>query len=237
MTTRTRTARTGALIVGALMLVAIDAGSAGAAVPAAKTPKSGAAGYVAETVVTSVEATVTLPSFVCSSKTDALSTQVAIADTTDDEASSAVLGFFCSKKKVPIYGAETVVDGAATFPTVTMNAGDTVVLSATCSSVSGTTVSIDDTTSDTSGQNSSATANTCSDGFVGDLGFLKGKGKALTPLPLFGAIDFSNVMVNGNPLGSSTTQSGNYNEGKKNVITTGTLTDGGTAFTTTQGLT
>jgi hypothetical protein len=238
LTIKTRTARTVALVCGALMIVALDAASAGAAVPAAKTAKSGAAGYIASaTTVTSVEATVTLPSFVCSSKTDALSTQVGIFDTTDEEASAAILGLVCSKKKVPIYGAEISVDGVATFPTVTMSAGDTVVMTAACSSVSGSTVTIDDTTSDTSGQNSSATASTCTEGLVGDFGFLKGKGKTVTPLPIFGAIDFSDVMVNGTPLGSISNVSGNYYEGKKNVITTGALTDGGTAFTTTQGLT
>jgi hypothetical protein len=224
------------LVVGTLLALALDGATAAAAVPAKKASKSPAAGYIGgATTVTSVSATVTLPTFTCTSKSDALSTQIAVLDTVDDEDSAALLGFVCSKKKVPIYGAEISVDGTATFPVVAMSGGDTVVLSATCSSVSGTTVSIDDTTSDSSGQNSSVTPNTCSEEFVGDIGFLKGAGKAEAPLPAFGAIDFSNVMVNGGPLGALTTASGNYNEGKKNVITTGALTDGGTAFTTTQG--
>jgi hypothetical protein len=41
------------------------------------------------------------------------------------------------------------------------------------------------------------------------------------------------VMVNGSAIGSSSPGAANYNEGKKNVITTGALT-GGNAFTTTK---
>ena len=48
-------------------------------------------------------------------------------------------------------------------------------------------------------------------------------------------IDFSNVNVNGSSLGSFTPTVSNYYEGRKNVITVGPITDGGTAFVTTQG--
>jgi hypothetical protein len=226
------TARVAALVAGALMMVGIDAASAGAA-PIKKPPKSSAAGYATSvSVVTSIEATFTLPTFTCTAKTDALSAQIALFDTVNGEESSAVVALLCSKKKVPFYAAETIVDNVANIVPVDIIAGDTIILSATCGS-SGTTVSIDDTTISASGQNSSATASTCSNDFVGDLGFLKGK-KAVAPLPLFNEIDFSSVMVNGSALGSFTTQTGDYFEGRKNSIVTGPLDDGGTSFSTTQ---
>jgi hypothetical protein len=215
------------------MMVALNAASAGAAVAAKKAPKSAAAGYVSGvTAVTSFDATLTLPAFTCTAKTDALSAQVAVFDTVDSEPSAAVLALLCTKKKVPFYAAETIVDGAASIADVTLNPGDTVTLSAACGS-SGTTMTIDDTTSSTSGQGSSVTASTCSEAFVGDTGFLKGK-KAVEPIPDFNEIDYSSVMVNGSALGSFTTQSIDYFEGRKNLIGASPLTDGGTAFTTDQ---
>jgi hypothetical protein len=62
-----------------------------------------------------------------------------------------------------------------------------------------------------------------------------GTSTAQEPLPAFGAIDYTNVMIDGSPLSACSPSPVNYYEGKKNQITTGPLTGGGTAFATTEG--
>jgi hypothetical protein len=113
-----------------------------------------------------------------------------------------------------------------------MNPGDTVALSSTCGA-SGIAISIDDTTTGSVGTASSSTPETCTQAEVGD--DAASNGKVIVPLPAFGSLTFTNAMVNGAALGSITPTANNLYEGKKNVVTTGALTSGGTAFTTTQG--
>jgi hypothetical protein len=223
-------------VAGALLVVALAAEPTGAAPVATKTPKSYAAGYVASaSTVTSVEATVTLPSFTCTNKADLLSADIGVYDPTDNAFSFVTTVLACTKKKVPVYLAQLDVDSVYTYPAVVMNPGDTVTMSISCSDTVGTSISIDDQTTSSSGDASSATPNSCAAAFIGDEGFLKGKGKTAAPLPMFGALDYSNVTVNGDPLGSFSPIAGNYYGGKKAVIDTASITDGGTGFTTTQG--
>jgi hypothetical protein len=224
-----------ALVIVTVALVSSAAAPAGAATIAAKTPKSAAAGYIATptAAVTTASATVTLPTFHCKSKADLLSADVGVFDPTDGSVSLVTIALACSKTKVPSFIVLFDADGTDSVPDVTVTAGDAVTMSISCGA-SGTTVSVDDTTSSATGNASSATPETCGEAFVGDEGFPKASGKSAEPLPDFGAVDYTNVMVNGAALGSSTTVSGNYYEGKKAVIVTGALTAGGTAFTTTQ---
>jgi hypothetical protein len=229
--------RSVALGAGAFLLLALTATPAGAATVSAKKMKSYAAGYATTSpaVVTSVDATITLPTFTCTNKSDLLGADIGVYDPTDDAYSFVTTVLACTKKKAPLFLAQLDVDSSYTYPDVTMNPGDTVTMSISCSATTGTSIAIDDVTSDTSGTASSATPNTCASSFIGDEGFEKGKGNTADPLPTFGAVDYSNVTVNTDPLGSVGTISGNYFGGKKDVIETGLLTDGGTAFTTTQG--
>jgi hypothetical protein len=187
------------------------------------------------TTLTSVEATVTLPSFTCPKKYEGVGAIVSDFDPTDDNVSGVEADMNCSKKKVASYSAIFVVDGVVSYPTVTINAGDTVVMSISCSSTTGSTVSIDDEITASSTDASSSTPNDCTGADIGDGGFLKGNSSAQAPLPTFSPIDYSSATVNGDPLGSFDPQASNYYAGKKNVIDTGSLTDSGTAFTTTQG--
>ena len=63
----------------------------------------------------------------------------------------------------------------------------------------------------------------------------RGRGRARTPpLPAFGSQDFSGATINGDPLATSTPTASTYYEAKKDEITTGPITDGGTAFALTQ---
>jgi hypothetical protein len=224
-----------ALVIVTMALLSSAAAPAGAAMIATKTPKSPAAGYIASPAapVTAVTATVTLPTFTCTNKADLLSADVAVDDATDGSVSLVTTVLACAKK-VPFYDVLFDVDGVDSSADVTVAAGDTVTMSISCSATTGTTVTVDDTTTSATGNASSATPETCSEVFVGDEGFPKASGKSAAPLPAFGAIDYTNVMVNGAALGSSSTVNGNYYEGKKAVIDTGALTAGGTAFTTTQ---
>jgi len=226
--------RSVAVATVALLLVAVGAVPAGAATVATKAAKSYAAGYAAgASPVTSIDATVTLPTFTCASKSDLLSADVATEDA-DENVSFATVVLACSKKKVPFYGAQFDVDGTySAASSVTLAAGDTVEMSISCSAATGTSLTIDDMTSHTSADASSSASSTCEAAFAGDEGLLKGK--KVAPLPTFGAIDYSAVTMNGSPIGSFDTESTNYDGGKKAVITTGALSAGGTAFTTTQG--
>jgi Peptidase A4 family len=216
--------------------VASAAAPAGAAMISAKPEKSALAGYIAvpTAAVTTASATVTLPSFHCTSKADLLSADLGVFDVTDESGSLVTIALACSTTKAPLFAVLFDADGTDTVADVTVAAGDSVTMSISCSATTGTTVSVDDTTSTSSANASSATPETCGSVFAGDEGFPKASGKSAAPLPTFGAIDFTDVMVNGAALGSFTTATGNYYEGKKAVIDTGALTAGGTAFTTTQ---
>jgi peptidase A4-like protein len=227
--------RTAACLGGAGLLFAMAAPPAGASVFAGKMQKSPLAGYTATTTVTSVDATVTLPTFTCKSKSDAIASELAVIDTDTDEVSGAIIAMGCpGNKKVLTLEAELAVEGTPSLPAVTLNPGDTVVMSTSCGAT-GTTVTIDDTTSNTSGQATSSAASSCAAVIIGDGGFAKGKGSATAPLPNFGAIDYTDVTVNGDSLASAAPTATNYFEGKKAIITTGAIASDGTDFTTTQG--
>src|SRR5580704_4519489 len=113
MSTLTRSAavRSMASVAGALLVLMVGVSPAGAATPAKKTPKSPLAGYLVTAAVTSVEATVSLPSFTCKSKTDAVATEEAVLDASVSQTSGALIGLVCSSKKVALYGAELQIDG------------------------------------------------------------------------------------------------------------------------------
>jgi len=96
-------------------------------------------------------------------------------------------------------------------------------------------VSVDDETTTSIGTASSTTPESCTQAEVGNDAVLNGKGSGIVSLPAFGSFNFTGGMVNGAALGSVSSKDANYSEGKKNVITTGVLSGGGTAFTTTQG--
>jgi len=226
----------GAISAGVLLTLglAADPVAAGATTRTlAKAQKYPFAGYITSpTTITSAAATVTLPSFTCTKKTTAISATAIVYNSTGAKFSGAEAYLGCSGKQV-LLRALTDIDNVFTVPTVTMNPGDTVALSATCGS-SGISVSIDDVTTGSTGTSSSSTPESCTQAEIGDDGASK-NGSTVVPLPAFGALDFTGAMVNGIALGTLTPSVANYSEGKKNVITTGVLTSGGTAFTTTQG--
>jgi hypothetical protein len=229
---RSNFVRIGAVVAGPLLAIGLVAAPSGAATNT-KTPKSYLATYNANTAVSSLSVTVTLPSFTCK-KGDDVAAYANTEDLDTDSWSGTYVGLACGKKNVPVYSPSLEIDGTYTNPAATMRAGDTVVFTTSCGAT-GTAVTIDDVTSVSSVSTSSASPSDCSAAFVGDIGVLKGKGPKLENLPTFGSIDFSNVNVNGSSLGSFTPTVSNYYEGKKDVITVGPITDSGTAFVTTQG--
>jgi hypothetical protein len=225
------------VLAAGLVVSALVATPAGAS--ASRTHKNYLAGWSAAVDVTTVDATVTLPSFTCTSKKDNITADTNVYDTTAAQFSGPYVYLGCSKHGMtltPHYTAAISVDGVGSNPAVTMNAGDAVVFSISCGGT-GTSVSIDDLTTSSSGSASSSNASACSGPFVGDIGVCArcGTHPKQDPLPTFGAIDYSNVTVNGSPLASTGPTSQNYFEGNENTIATGALTGGGTAFTTTEG--
>lgn len=227
-----RLAAVSAGVLLSLSLAAEPAG-AGAVQTIAHASKYPFAGYITPpTTVTSATATVSPPSFSCAKKFTAVASGVIVFDPTGSKFSGAEVYVACSAKK-EMLAAYVDIDNSFTAPTVIINPGDTVVLSVTCGS-SGISVSVNDETTSSSGGRSSSTPETCTQAEVGDDAVVKGGRSGLVPLPAFGMLDFSAVMVNGSTLGSFGPTAANYSEGKKNVITTGALT-GGTAFSTTKG--
>ncbi len=233
MSSRTQAivSRSVALVGGTTLLLGLAAAPAWAN----KTPRSHLATYAPSDTITtaSLGASVTLPAFTCKSTQDGIDIQDALYNSDSGQWSSANVGLGCTKEKVgkrrqmvSLFSASFDLEGAYSNPSVTMNAGDTVVLSASCNG-GGIEVSVDDSTTHSSASVTSADPCTSVDGGIGLNGIVK--------LPTFGAIDFSEVTVNGSPIGAADPVVSNYYEGRKYVITTGALTDDGTAFTTTQG--
>lgn len=225
----------GAVGAGILLVVSLTADPAFAGTTSgtlAKAAKYPFAGYITPpTTITSVAATVTLPSFACTRKTTAVAAIATVYDPSGAKFSGAEVYLGCSARK-EMLAALSDVDNAFTPLSVSMATGDTVALSASCGP-SGISITVDDETTSSTGTNSSSSPETCTQAEAGDDGVSKGTGATVVPLPPFGALDYTGVMVNGSAIGASTPGVANYNEGKKNVITTGPLT-GGTAFTTTK---
>jgi hypothetical protein len=221
--------RIGFVMVSSVLFAGLLTTTSGAKV---KTPDSSLAVYDANVTVNSIDATVTLPSYTCK-KADNLTVYSNTYDNSSSSWSGAGIFLGCAKHDVPAMVASLQVDGTTTFPAATLRAGDTVKFSTTCNAP-GTVVTLDDVTSGSSVEASSSNPSSCSGGFVGDNGVLKGAGPKLTPLPAFGAIDFSAVTINTDPLGSLSPTATNYYQGKKNVIDVGPIGGGGTSFATTQ---
>lgn len=228
-------AAVGAGVVLVMSLVAAPAYAGATAGTLAKASKYPFAGYITPpATVTSIDASVTLPSFACTKKrkTTAVAAIATVYDSTGAKFSGAEVYLGCSGKTQMLV-ALADIDNVFTSLTVSMASGNTVALSATCGP-SGISITVDDETTASSGSDSSSSPETCTQAEAGDDGVSKGTGSAVVPLPAFGALDYTGVMVNGSAIGSSSPGVANYAEGKKNVITTGALTSGGTAFTTTQ---
>ncbi len=233
MSTRTHTvvSRSVALVGGTALLLGVAASPAWAN----RTPRSHLATYAPSDTVTvsSVGASVTLPTFTCQSTKDGIDIQDALYNSDSSQWSSANVGLTCTKEKVgkhrqtvALFSSSFDLEGVYSYPSITMNPGDTVVMSASCNG-DGIGVSVDDTTTHSSASVTSADPCGSVDAGIGLNGIVK--------LPTFGAVSFADVMVNGLPIGSTDPAVSNYYEGRKYVITTSPLTDGGTAFTTTQG--
>lgn len=222
-----------AVLVAVVALASAPATAAAAGLQP-KTSRYPFAGYITSpTTITSSSATIVIPTYTCTKKLSAIAAEAVVYDSNGALFSTAEVYVGCSGKTV-LLAAITDVDNQDSVPTVTMHAGDTVLLSATCGP-SGISVSVDDTTTSSMGSGSSATPETCTQAEIGDDGVVNQKGTAVVPLPSFGSITYTNAMVNGAALGSFGPMQASFFEGKKNVITTGPLTGAGTSFTTTRG--
>jgi hypothetical protein len=236
--------RTFAGTIRVVSITALAAMGAGWLVPAASasaSPDKASKSYLAQyeaypATVTSVQATITLPTYTCK-KGDNIGPGDGAYDNTDSNWTGPYIYMGCVKSGktwVANYGGTGLeIDGSYTYPSMVMHAGDSVEFTTTCGP-SGTVVSIDDLTDSQSVSATSLNPSSCTNASVGDDG-IEGNGTGgQSNLPTFGAIDYSDVTVNGSPIGTFSPAASNYYEGKKNVITVGPITDGGTAFATTQ---
>lgn len=230
--------RVALVAAGSVLVVGMASAPASAAPTHTKPPQKSYYGGYAQTTGTasSVQATIVLPTYTCK-KGDNLGPGIQAFDNTANAWDQEFIYLGCSKtgkKYEPSYGGTGIeIDGVYIFPDLVMSAGDSIEFTTTCGPT-GTVSTIEDLNSSQSVSNSSTAASSCTSGGAGDLG-IAGKGTGgQSNLPTFGAIDYTNVTVNGVGIGATSPVATNYYEGKKNEITTGALTDDGTAFTTTQ---
>lgn len=230
---RSLLARLCVVATGSLVLATLMTTPSGAKAPA----KSFFGGWGNTTATeTSVQATIVLPSYTCK-KGDNLGPGIGAYDNQNSAWNQEFIYMACAKvgkSWEPSYGSTGIeVDGAYTYPSLAMSAGDSIEFTTTCGP-SGTVSTIENLNTTQSVSNSSSSPSSCTDGGAGDLG-IQGRGVGgQSNLPAFGSIDYSNVTINALPIGSFSPTTTNYYEGKKNQIDTGALTDGGTAFVTTQ---
>ena len=200
-----------------LLALGLMVDPAGASAAQGKAPRSDTAFYHAATGVTSMYATVTLPSYRCA-KADDLVTYANTFDSTNNGTTGAEVFLECGKAHQPKYVAAFEIAGAVSlFPSLPREAGDTVDLEVLCDGGGLTVVSVDDGEGHGAGRQQS---NGCSfsGAFVGDMGVVKGQGAELKPLPRFGSIDFSLVTINGDSLDSFDPTATNYREGKNMIL-------------------
>lgn len=176
--------------------------------------------------------TLKLPSFTCTSKKDAISGGMEAYDSTNDADSGPFVVLECSSSKVPEYNAAFDIDDGFSYPTVTMHAGDKVVMSMTCGT-GGTSVSVEDATSDSGADASSSSPSSCNSNWFGNIGVTTSSSNP--PLPAFKEMHFSGATEDSEPIGSFSPKAHNYDEGSGKVITADALTHGGSNFDTTQG--
>jgi hypothetical protein len=183
----------------------------------------------------------TVPHYTCTATNDNVA---AYANTFDEDNGSqgAFNGGFvqlgCNSKKKPVLTPVLEIDGNYTVASeLTIHRRDVVDVTVTCGS-SGSEATIDDVTAGNVSQSASSfTASSCNGTFMGNIGVSNEAGTKELPLPKFGSITFGDAQLNGSPLGDASPApvAVNYFEGKKNVITVGPLTDGGSSWVNTQG--
>jgi hypothetical protein len=183
----------------------------------------------------------TVPHYTCTATNDNLA---AYANTFDQDNGSqgAFNGGFvqlgCTSKKKPALTPVLEIDGNYTVASdLTVHRGDVIDVTATCGA-SGSEATIDDVTEGNVSQSATSfTASSCNGTFMGNIGVSNEAGTKELPLPSFHSITFGDAQVNGSPLGDASPAPAavNYFEGKKNVITVGPLTDGGSSWVNTQG--
>jgi hypothetical protein len=180
--------------------------------------------------VSSATATVVLPSFTCPTKKSTYNYSINFSTTSNTSAGGpeVQVGMGCFMK-TPSYGIFVAV-GFSEGTQFSPNAGDTLALSATCGP-GGATATLDDVTQNRVSSASALQPTSCTGQFSvgGFMNLVKGI------LPPFGPIAFSDVMVNGLPLGSFSPFANVFSSSRKFAVALGPIVSGGTGFTLTKG--
>jgi len=225
-----------AVAAGAVLLVGLSASPANAKKKPPPTYSVFAGYQYPSASVTSETATVVLPKVSCKKKQASnpdinADVQLNATDSENDNTNWSEVFFACEtgarNKVIGYYTPFLFIDGSQqSTGSLTVHAGDTVVLTVSCGGA-GSTVSLDDVTSSTSASASSSTPSSCTGGLVGQYGGSDG-------IPKLGNVAWSGVNINGSSLGSLSPTSSSYYVGKGDgILMVGSLTDGGTAFTNT----
>jgi hypothetical protein len=189
---------------------------------------------------TSVSVGFTVPHYKCTSAKEVVDVYTNTYDETvggPDAFDGGFVQLGCNSKEKAVIGAAAEVDGSYTvLSALTIHRKDVVDFTVTCGA-SGGAATVLDVTSGQSGSAPTPTGSSCNGVFMGNIGVSNEAGTAILPLPSFGSITFGDASLNDAPLGdaSPAPTAVNYFEGKKNVITVGPLTEGGSAFVNTQG--
>jgi hypothetical protein len=229
VTIKTKALSTSAVTMSGAVILALMAPSAGAT-GTPRPPKSLFAGYSGgPTALTTESATVTLPTITCVKNRTAVDVTLgAITPTGFGGRSEAAVMMVCSKVRrvqnlVSSYVPYVEVANVTQSPgSVNPMPGDTITMTLTCGS-SGTSVTLDDVTSSKAVTDTSSAPGACDYMSVG--------GGTRGVLPEMNSFAWTNVTVNGAPLSSFPVSASNWFKSfRKATLTTGPLTNGGTAF-------
>jgi len=223
-----------ALVVGACFALCLVATPAGAR--AGNPNKNPVGGYAAfdlsnPLVLTSSSADVVVPSATCKKK-GAIGFGVELVKAeTAAYLTRADVGVDCIAHKQVEYAVYAYLDGTAEPSEIaSIHAGDTVETAVTCDG-SGTSVSVHDVNTGFTYAESSASTAACDATQIGGAGVCANASCSKQEyLPEFGAVAFSDALVNGEALGGFDPVVEQYFEGNKNQFGPGPL-EGGTAFT------
>ena len=222
-----------AVTIGGALLLGLTASPAGA-YGTPKPPKSEIAGYSGNVSggVTTVTATVTLPTITCVKKRPAVGVSLQLTGNGQDDAG---VSMSCIKvRHTPNLVRTYVPFVAANFLSPTTGSvnpmpGDTITMTLTCSP-GGQSAALDDVTS----SEVLASTSTVPPAIPCDYLLVSSGAGGRTGIPEMTSFSWSNVTVNGLPLSSIPLTASNWFWTlHKATLTTGPLTNGGTGFTET----
>jgi hypothetical protein len=212
--------RTGLLLAGSATLFALAGVPTAGSVAGAGQPRSPMAVYeVLNSPIMGIEGSFKVPRYTCAAPDDAVDIYAAALDQ-DAGSGGAFNGAYvslgCTAADKPKVTALLEIDGASASPSMKIDPGDSMDLDVGCGA-DGSEVGLGDSTTGSSGHDSSEVVSACSDTYIGNIGIPNGAGR-YDPLPTFKRISFSGVSIDNHQFASWNPVPVNYFEGRKNQI-------------------